>query len=1187
MSMPVVMIMLPEDASIDPVGVLADEFMARYRRGERPALSEYTQKHPELAERIRQVFPMMAMMEEATPADESDEAADAARPALATPPNQQQLGGYRILREIGRGGMGVVYEAVQLALGRRVALKVLRWQGSRDDKSLERFRREARAAARLHHTNIVPVYEVGEVGDVCFYAMQYINGQPLDQVVEELRGLHATQAPAATQEALPGDADRTFRRACARSLWLGAATIAAPTVVAAGAAGSSQPTEFSLRPAPAAEAARIGAESSSILDANPSSYHRNVARIGLDVVQALACAHREGIVHRDVKPSNLLLDTEGGVWITDFGLAKTDAEPLTATGDVPGTLRYMPPERFHGWSDPRSDIYSLGLTLYEMLLLRPAFAESNRARLTYQIENVDPPRLRKVDRRVPRDLATIVTKAIDKEPSRRYQTADELAADLQRFLEDRPILARQTGMVERTWRWCRRQPARAAVTAMTLVLVLFVGGGWVWYERQQQTRNQEFRGTLARATLLRDQGRWGEARAAAAPVLEAVGASAEVRAQINELFTDLRMLELVAEIRGSKGDHFDDVDTDAEYLRAFRDYGIDVEVLPPADAGSRIRARPDAVARELVAALDEWALERRRRNLSGTGWRRLLAIAQAADTTPLHHQTRDLLERRDATALGKLAAEADVTTLSAPTLLLIGQILAEAGDRADAVAWLWRAQRRRPGDVWINYSLGYYLRLTPGRLDDAIGFYRAAVAVRPELSHQLAHALEEKGDGDEAIAQFVELTRLRPSNANHHNCLANALLAKGRLVEALAAIDRALDIKRDFGQAHNNRGNVLQAMSHWEEAIAAHTRALDFKSDYASAYNGRGVALLAKGQLKEALTDCDRALELKSDLAEAHNNRGHVLQAMNRLEDALAAYNLAVFHKPSLITAHMNRGALLLAKARPQEALVAFDEAVARQPDSAKAHFNRGNALAFLGRLDDAIAAFRVAIDKDAGLAEAHCNLGQALLSKGRFQEALASLRRGDELSKTRSAWKYPSTEWVRSTERLIELEKRLPAILRGDDKLRSASERKELADCCRFKGLHAAAARLFQELFDAEPKRAADPGKGLRFLAACSAALAGCGQSGDVVDLDDSARARWRQQAQQWLRADLALWRRLLDSGPPQARQAFAQTVPFWQIDHRLACVRDDVALAKLPQAERDGWRKLWAEVAELVKRP
>src|SRR5207248_1604635 len=194
-------------------------------------------------------------------------------------------------------------------------------------------------------------------------------------------------------------------------------------------------------------------------------YFRSVAQIGRQAAQGLAYAHSRGIVHRDIKPSNLLLDTDGVVWITDFGLAKAEDDGLTATGDILGTLRYMAPERFRGEGDARADIYALGVTLYELLTLRPAYDSSDRLKLIEKIKAQEPPWPRSIDGRIPRDLETIVLKAIDRDPNRRYQSADAIAEDLRRFLADEPIKARQVSTTERYWRWARRNPAIALLGA--------------------------------------------------------------------------------------------------------------------------------------------------------------------------------------------------------------------------------------------------------------------------------------------------------------------------------------------------------------------------------------------------------------------------------------------------------------------------------------------------------------------------------------------------------------------------------------------------------------------------------------------------------------------------------------------------------------------------------------------------
>jgi serine/threonine protein kinase/WD40 repeat protein/tetratricopeptide (TPR) repeat protein len=434
----------------NPVEQLAEEFVERYRRGERPALSEYTSRYPRWADEIRELFPALVMMEQLKPAA-GDATGAFDGPATESKP-LDRLGDYRILREVGRGGMGVVYEAEQESLGRHVALKVLPAHALFNPTYLERFRREARAAAKLHHTNIVPVFGVGECDGVAYYVMQFIRGEGLDRVLDDLRRLRKRDG---TPEGVPSG------ESMAASLLSG--RFAAPTLV------PGEP----LPPPPQSEPASGSALSAA--DGSETGYYRSVARIGLQAADALAYAHRQGVLHRDVKPSNLLLDTQGIVWITDFGLAKAEGSgELTQAGDIVGTVRYMGPERFDGRSLPQSDVYALGLTLYELLALRPAFDDTNRARLVQQVLHALPPTLRKVEPRVPRDLETIVLRCLAKEPAGRYPTAEALAEDLRRFLADRPILARRASWPEQLWRWCRRNPAVAGLLAAVALLLVAI-----------------------------------------------------------------------------------------------------------------------------------------------------------------------------------------------------------------------------------------------------------------------------------------------------------------------------------------------------------------------------------------------------------------------------------------------------------------------------------------------------------------------------------------------------------------------------------------------------------------------------------------------------------------------------------------------------------------------------------------
>ena len=385
-------------------------------------------------------------------------------------------------------------------------VKVLRAHAWLDPQRLQRFQREATAVARLHHTNIVPVYGVGEQDGLHYFVMQFIEGQGLNDVLEQLKKDRLSQIK---------------------------------------------------RLAPLA-----GLPQGSGLTGSGWAYYQSVARIGVQVAEALDYAARQGVLHRDIKPANLLLDKAGQVWVMDFGLAKlTDSDDLTQTGDLIGTLRYMAPERFQNCSDAHSDIYSLGLSLYELLTFQPAFEEVDRSQLIASILREVPTRPRRLNPEIPRDLETIVLKATVHEPQGRYASAGEMAEDLRRFLADRPIRARRSSALEKVSRWCRRNPLVASLSAaILLLLVALAGGALIRYAELSHSlrieKEKRWESLRDRARALRMSRRPGQRLESLRSIQEAMQLPTPPRHSVAELRTEaiaalaLADLEMLYEWQG-------------------------------------------------------------------------------------------------------------------------------------------------------------------------------------------------------------------------------------------------------------------------------------------------------------------------------------------------------------------------------------------------------------------------------------------------------------------------------------------------------------------------------------------------------------------------------------------------------------------------------------------------------------
>jgi serine/threonine protein kinase len=584
--------------------------------------------HPLHAEELRQLVPALRLL-----ADLSQSRPESLPGAVVTSDRDSVdgiLGDFRIVREVGRGGMGVVYEAEQISLRRRVALKVLPFAAAMDPRHLQRFKNEAQAAACLHHTNIVPVFGVGSDRGVHYYAMQFIDGQPLSAFIDEMRhGPKASPSQEVTREYTPT---------------------------------SPEPA------APAAETVTRAA-ASTVVAPRDKAYFRQVAEWGIQAAEALEYAHQMGIIHRDIKPANLLLQgnprasaTGGRVWIADFGLAHCQANPgMTMTGDIVGTLRYMSPEQALANRvviDHRTDIYSLGVTLYEQLTLQVPFGGENRQELLRQIAFDEPASPRRINKSIPEELEIIALKAIEKNPGDRYATSQELADDLRRFLNHETIRARRAGVMWRFLKWSRRHPAftASALAALTAAILVLSGGiGWVVNDRATRAKvtETEVNRALDESVEWQRKRRVPEALSAvrrAQAALAGSHADAELRRRTGARLLDLELLTKLEEARLEsdtvKESNFDLSRTDSRYREIFQQFQIDVEGWSASEAGRHIGN--STVAQELAALLDDWAMLQMGLNPKNeVGSKHLLDVAWVADLDSARRRFRDALARED------------------------------------------------------------------------------------------------------------------------------------------------------------------------------------------------------------------------------------------------------------------------------------------------------------------------------------------------------------------------------------------------------------------------------------------------------------------------------------------------------------------------------------------------------------
>ena len=894
---------------------------------------------------------------------------------------------YTLLEEIGDGGMGTVWMAEQSEpVRRQVALKLIK-PGMDSKPVLVRFEAERQALAVMDHPNIAKVFDAGTTAEGRpFFVMELVKGIPVTKYCDEHK----------------------------------------------------------LTP-------------------------RQRLELFVPVCQAIQHAHQKGIIHRDIKPSNVLVamyDDRPVPKVIDFGVAKATGTPLTeqtlqtSFGAVIGTVEYMSPEQasFNQLDvDTRSDIYSLGVLLYELItgttpltrkrakgaalmdvlrLVREEeppkpstrLSEMNRpsdspddlkSSLAYvaAFRHTEPAVLTKLVRG---DLDWIVMKSLEKDRSRRYETANGFAMDVQRFLADEAVMACPPTAGYRFRKFAKRNRRSLAVTAVfTLSLLVAIGavaGSLGWVARGQAARQLVLEHEIVQALEETGdgykRGKLSEAMAAlrrAEGLLGSGKTSDGFPQRVRRWRTDLdlvaRLDEIRLEVSATKDDHFDWAAADPAYRDAFRGYGLDILALDPIDAASRLRA--SAIHEQLVASLDDWVQANSLARLPGTD--HLLAVARAADPDVWRDRLRDAFGRKDAIALADLARDERILDQQPETLLLLVSALRVTNQRPLAIDVLRRAQPHHPADFWIYSNLGLALmEFKPPRADEAVAYYRAAVALRPEsvgARLNLGKALIYQGDFARAEAECRKAIALNPNNAHAHAQLGVTLQFKGDRGGALAALQEAIRLRADSADVQFRAGIVYRGLRMFDEAAAAHREAIRLRPDDSEARINLGIVLGNQGQPDAAIAAYREALRLDPDNPEPRTNIAAQLLIKNQLAEAEAECREVLRRNPEYARAHFFLGRVAYAKSNWDDAIAHYGKSLERDPKYAHAHVGKAMALDQKGLRDLAIDECRTAIRVKPELSWAHGELGYLLACKGLWDESIAARREALRVAFNKAPW--------------------------------------------------------------------------------------------------------------------------------------------------------------------------------------
>jgi len=1091
--------------------------------------------------------------------------------------------------EIGRGGMGAVMKVRDTGLGRDIAVKVLLEAHAGRTELVARFVEEAQVAGQLQHPGVVPVYDLGLLPDRRpYFTMKLVKGRTLARLLAE-------RADVAQD----------------RPRFLGIFLQVCQAVAYAHARGV---IHRDLKP-------------SNVMVGN----FGEVQLMDWGLAKVLEEGGVPGTGSPPPQDISFIQTARGG--------ADTQA------GTVLGTPPYMAPEQALGEVerlDQRADVFELGAILCEVLTGRPPYAGEDMEAVRRRAARAD---LADACARLDGcgadpELVALAKRCLAAEPSDRPRDGGALAAELTAYLEGVEVRLRQAQLeqAEAEGRAAESRATAAAeqrsrrltvgLAASVLALVLAGGGVWVLNERARDARKarqartgQELNEALGRFAVLRDAARaawardgakWGEAEAAleqAESVLAAAEADAALREQVEGARRDFdrdaaeaardramlaRLEELQLELYFSTTSaastappatglqklqldlYFSTTPShrsvwgkaNTGYAAAFRDYGINVPALAAEEAASRVAAR--RVRKELAAALDWWAEARHKANPGdevAPATLHLRSVARLADPEPWRERLHAAQRKGDLAALRTMAETADVRKVPRSVLLVLADVLGyygRHGSKADVergVALLRRACETYPQDYLLASQLAFFMVLfDPPRWDEHVRYHSVAVALRPDIAllhWRLGNALGARSAYDEALAHIRRGLELSPGSALGHATLAVLYQKQYKLDEAVAEYERAVELEPSEPNYLNGLGAFYLMQKRHDRAMELFRKAIALDPYHPEANANLGVRLVDdQNKLKEAAACFRAAITGNPRLAPVYDNLAYVLEKQGWPEQAAAVYRDGLRRVPHDLRLLIGYGDLLRRMKKDGDAMLQYEELIWRHPHTDWGYFNKALILIHRNDRRAAVPLLRRCLQINDTQPATHFHLGMSLYLLGDRDGGIFYLRTAHDLDP-----KYVQTLSLKA----------------------NATELLALAAMHQRYKRHYAAARFFTDVFVLEPKRADDLEALHRYHAACAAALAAAGKGEDAGKLDDKEWIRLRKQALDWLRADLEAYTRLAEKA--DAREAVRQRLTYWLKDTDLASVRDEKALAALPEAQRNEWQKLWADVAALLK--